>query len=264
MTSNLPSVLKSTKTLLVMGLTLAATVAYALRKRSDMPNVTPYPGQLFTISTNVDAKFKELAVYVAGASATEEKIQYCMNLLMWSCYIESGLQTLIFNCLEDGSYKAYRTKEATYTKKPWAGGVFQCLMKYSAEYIGSNGSMAKGSTAEEKALLLKDFRAWIRADYNTQLDSMLLWLKDWKAAGKINSPLDIRILGFAPARLGKPDSTTVYESPSGSYEHHRHLDVDPKDGKITIGELRGIYIKAYNTEVAKAIKRGGPRQIKVS
>lgn len=228
-------------------LAFAKLAKLAFAKRLNIPNVKPFNGQLFTVNKLVDNIFLELAKkYKIGKSPQDGA-----NLLMFHCFSESGLNPLAHNNYENGRYVSHFDKSTSELDSVFAGGLFGLVKEYSKKYIGNIS-----------------FADWLQSGYIVQLNSMDKWLEDWNATNKIKTPLDIRVLGFAPARLGLPLSATVYENnaepkKAQPYLHQKYLDVN-HDDKITMGELSVIYTNKYNKHVDYAVLHKKPRQIGIT
>lgn len=153
------------------------------------------------------------------------------NYLMFHMNQESGLRPNIEN------------------PKSGAYGLFQLLPKYSKAYLaGASFDTFKSMSDLQQLVVFERF------------------LNDKLIKGKVHSAADMRLAGFAPAKLGLPDSAVVYQDDltkqDDAFDQHAYLDKNG-DKIISVGEVKAVWTKQYNDLIAKEQKAGKPIQVKL-
>ncbi len=65
--------------------------------------------------------------------------------------------------------------------------------------------------------------------------------------GRRNPTLaDTYMAVFSPAFIGKPESFVAYQEGQKSYDQNKGFDTNPRDGKITVGEISRTIFSVYN------------------
>ncbi len=259
------------KPLLVGGGMLLAGAAFAFgKKRIEVVNPEPFAGQLFTVSKDFDNEVYSLARELRPRKEGEDlaawagRVQEMVNILMFGMWEESGIRPdahvnridrpkpekdlYVFGLYDDSlAKKAKETglsiEQLEIGPLTHGGGLFGLIRKYHAKYTEG-----------------MEFERWLRSDRYVQLRGFRLFVLG--AKGKIQSPQDMRMYGFASAFVGASPTTIVYPDGSESWRVHKYLDLNAKNG-IEAWELYKIWNEKYNRHVAYSKAHGKPRQARL-
>lgn len=226
------------KPLLVAGAFIASYFLFIKKAYAKTPNLQPFEGQLFTFSKEFDAAVMSMAKRLMP----HLKPQDAFNIIMFNFWCESGIHAQAHvnpNPDKKSGFDFGLHDRASINSKTHGGGLFGLIRKYADSYI-------------PKGMVFED---WLQLDEMEQLKAAEKWLAP--KAKYIKEPQDIRMVGFAPAKLGMDDDTALYIEGGKAYKAHKNLDTN-FDGIITLGEFEKISIDKWNKYVTKSKEKGSP------
>jgi hypothetical protein len=122
--------------------------------------------------------------------------------------------------------------------------------KFAAGYYSSSNRIGLLQWSRQSIEIVG--ATWGQAMRMTNVQQLELVKRWFQRIGpqKLVRPVDYRLVPFSPAAIGKPFGATVYDDP-GLVASNVGFDRDPKDGKITVGEVAGVFDESLAAAAAR-------------